>query len=346
MRIASVASAVCLASAVLASGCTLYFGDDDDKTCPAIYPEGDGRDIAYVEYRDPYTGECYSAGGGGGGCWYNEDCDYICYDYDLGGGERPPSPTMPQDDRGGGGTAGDQPDATPPIQTGALCYSHCDGLSDSACRDTEGCQLAYETTYGPSGTVSYERLGCWATDNYVPTSSGSCGALDAYACSGRDDCTMNYDSTGLYPYKTGPDDEPVAPPRSFSYCGSEGGSTCASTDCGPGYTCVDSCYETTMDPSSGMDTACVATCIPVGSGCEAIDCAPGYECVDTCAMGANGGLWCNPTCTPVTACETLTTKQACDARGDCTSVYDGENCTCYENGYCECETLTWARCES
>jgi hypothetical protein len=55
---------------------------------------------------------------------------------------------------------------------------------------------------------------------------------------------------------------------------------------------------------------------------------------------------CYATCQPTTACETLTDEATCNARGDCTSVYNGDNCTCYPGGYCECEILTWDRCES
>src|SRR5689334_16155942 len=56
-----------LALLSLASGCTLYFGDDDDDDC-ALYDE------AYdSEPRDPSTGECQYFGGGGGGCGLEND---------------------------------------------------------------------------------------------------------------------------------------------------------------------------------------------------------------------------------------------------------------------------------
>lgn len=342
MRIASLASAVSLFCVVFASGCTLYFGggEGDDEVCINTRPAYGDAPID-TQVRDPYSGECYGGGGGGGGgCYYDDDCDVVCEDY----GTPPPTTDedVPPDDDDGTdiGGNGEEPDATPPIPSGAQCYSDCDALDEQTCQRTTGCQVAYETKY--DGTYGTGFLGCWATDVTSPDAAGSCPALDAYACSTRDDCTMNYDATE-YPYKT---DAPYYTGREFSYCGTEGGGSCAATDCGPGYHCVDSCYETTTDPSSGMDTACVATCVPDGQSCETVECGPGYECIDYCDTGANGGLWCNPTCTPVTSCEALVTQQACDARGDCTSVFNGTNCTCYDNGYCECETLTWDRCET
>ena len=44
--------------------------------------------------------------------------------------------------------------------------------------------------------------------------------------------------------------------------------------------------------------------------------------------------------------KTLTTQNACDTRSDCTSVFEGDDCTCYPGGYCECAILTWDHCET
>jgi hypothetical protein len=64
----------------------------------------------------------------------------------------------------------------------------------------------------------------------------------------------------------------------------------------------------------------------VKNGCWSGYCIPQHEC-------------------PIAACETLSDEMSCIARGDCTAVYEGTDCTCYPNG-CSCENLTFDRCES
>jgi hypothetical protein len=72
-------------------------------------------------------------------------------------------------------------------------------------------------------------------------------------------------------------------------------------------------------------------------------------CPSGTVAGIVNGCWsgyCIPAgACPVMACEALTTESACASRNDCTPVYAGTNCTCYP-GYCECETLTYERCQS
>ena len=72
-------------------------------------------------------------------------------------------------------------------------------------------------------------------------------------------------------------------------------------------------------------------------------------CPANTTPGVSGGCWsgyCIPNhqC-PAPTCETLTTEAACTARGDCTPVYDGDECTCVPWG-CSCEELTYSHCET
>jgi hypothetical protein len=83
--------------------------------------------------------------------------------------------------------------------------------------------------------------------------------------------------------------------------------------------------------------------------CDAITCEAGTHCEEKCYPCENPSCQpvCQAYCVPDTAaCEALTTEAACTARGDCTPVYLGENCTCDANGNCECEILEYERCQS
>jgi hypothetical protein len=66
--------------------------------------------------------------------------------------------------------------------------------------------------------------------------------------------------------------------------------------------------------------------------------------------GVVNGCWsgyCIPTYScEIAACETLSSEAACSARGDCTPVYLGTDCTCTMSGGCTCTTETYERCES
>ncbi|NVB77265.1 MAG: hypothetical protein HOV81_02620 [Kofleriaceae bacterium] len=121
---------------------------------------------------------------------------------------------------------------------------------------------------------------------------------------------------------------------------------------------------------NALPPACPMGTVPgISGGCYSGYCIPTNECGPKdpgtcgpaiCAMappacptgtvpGVKNGCWsgyCIPQheC-PLAACETLTTEPACAARGDCTPVYEGTDCTCYPDG-CTCTILTYDRCES
>lgn len=201
------------------------------------------------------------------------------------------------------------------------CQSQCNGLEEAACLTAPGCLAAYyeDTTTPEHATTSFR--GCYITAPSGPVSTGACAALDAQQCSRHDNCAMYYQA-GVNDLLEG----------DFTRCGPEPTTNCALVDCETGYHCEDQCTS----PSS-----CAGMCVPDGNSCAATTCQPGYDCVDVCSGGT-----CNPSCVPSTACAALPTESACAARSDCTTVYNGTDCTCYPNTGCTCAVLTYDHCEA
>jgi len=124
--------------------------------------------------------------------------------------------------------------------------------------------------------------------------------------------------------------------------------TCANIDCGPGYTCAEVC------DGSGLVGGCAPACVPTGTDPGA--CTGTVTCgspAPACPTGTTAGIangcytgYCIPESScPLAMCESLTSESACTARSDCQAVYEGSNCTCYPD-HCDCQTLTYARCET
>ncbi|HUS33422.1 MAG TPA: hypothetical protein VMZ53_33200 [Kofleriaceae bacterium] len=201
------------------------------------------------------------------------------------------------------------------------CYSACEGLGENACIQTAGCFAAYLDDPAADGKRDF--YACWQTPPSGPI-HGTCTGNDAQQCSRHDDCSAVYaDSFSSLQFLT------CVPESSHT--------TCAGSDCAPGYHCEEHCYG---DPSTNTMDVCQAYCV-TDLTCAAVDCAPGYECAEVCDQGST----CHPTCVPTTACETLATETACQNRSDCTPVYIGMNCTCTIYG-CSCQDLTYDRCET
>lgn len=311
MRIALVLAALTL------SGCQLYFGGDDEPppTCGGGWGGVPEPGYPSQVLRNPQTGDCeefggYGGGGWGGGCYWDAQNDAcVCDDY--------AEPT------------------SPPAPNWPACESSCTLLDEETCLSEPGCQVAY---FEQPAAIPPLFRGCFATIG-GPDIHTSCFNLDAYECAQRDTCSIFYEADFA--------DAMGGSWAQFTQCRPEPtGAGCAAVDCGPGYHCEDSCYGT---PSTMG--ACTPMCVPDNDGCENIDCGSGYECVETCdtlepTMGGTFPGHCYGTCVALAACETLTTETTCDARNDCTSVYNGEDCTCYPGGYCECAILTWDHCES
>lgn len=218
------------------------------------------------------------------------------------------------DDRGG---AVAQPDW-------GYCQSACTGLAEGACIAEAGCQASYDLN-GSLATYN----GCWQTALSGPISTGTCAGLDAHACSQHDNCATYYN------------------PGAFSHCAAETAtSACDTVDCGSGYHCQAQCKDT-CGPGGDCGPQCGAMCVPDGNVCAAVDCGPGYECVETCIdpTPTHAGQ-CYAQCHMSTSCEAITTEASCAARTDCTTVYNGDDCTCTPTGGCHCEILTYDHCET
>jgi len=326
------------------AGCDLYFngGDDDCKFAT-------GADIALQEFRDPFTGQCQSFGGGG--------CDDSCG----------PCPEF---------------DSAQPQPDWGSCWSECESHDEASCIATAGCRAAYLNSARNDGPPAF--LGCWAVAPSGPVQGGGCANLDAQECSRHDDCSATYNAQlapddgidsmqfavcnaeqggqgcygdqdcGAGAHCTTSDGECLPPPG----CG--GGTacpavcygkcvmdqdSCTNVDCGSGSHCEQQC---TTGPTA-PDGTCSPVCVPDQNTCGTVSCPPGHECVETCAgqdPNNPGCGVCTVECVPVGTCAGLTTESACAVRGDCTAVYQGENCTCYPNGGCACEILTYERCEA
>ncbi|MGE0550841.1 MAG: hypothetical protein AB7O24_29700 [Kofleriaceae bacterium] len=300
-----------LAVLVLSSGCSFYF-DDDDDICEGP-TTGAGAQEATPQYRDPLTGVCQNIGWSG--------CDPRC-------GECPDT-------------------ADQAFPDWASCYGTCEGRDEGTCLATSGCRAIYNA--GANGNEFY---GCWGVAPSGPVQGGGCTGLDAYQCSRHDDCAAYYYPSGDWPSGDwGNGDGPSggagdAVNTPFQYCAPEPiFDTCNEADpCLPGSHCEQHCYGPNGDDGPG--SMCIPVCVPDVSSCAMIDCGPGYECVDSCTpSGGLGPPVCEGMCVATTACEALATEMECTALGECTPVYEGEECTCYPNG-CSCEILTYERCES
>ena len=291
-----------LAVLVLLSGCDLYWNNGDDD-CEYYATAGAELSQPANQLRNPETGDCEYFGGGGGYC--NDPC----------------APCAAEDQG-----------APRPDPDWAQCYGQCNGLTESSCISTSGCQATYDSTItagnaSPTNTFS----GCVGTAPSGPISTGSCTNLTSSQCNQHDNCAAYYLPNG----------------GNFDRCAPEsGGSACTNVDCGPGYHCEDQCKDT-CGPGGDCGPQCGSMCVPDGNVCDNVDCGAGYSCVETCTTPTpthNGQ--CFASCQPTTSCEALTTEAACAGRGDCTTVYLGDDCTCTPGGGCTCEVLTYDHCET
>jgi hypothetical protein len=148
--------------------------------------------------------------------------------------------------------------------------------------------------------------------------------------------------------------------------------------CAP-LTCVAECVPNALDPGDcygavacdAAPPACPAGTTPgVANGCWTGYCIPTSQCSHdpgTCSNG--GGVMCalappacpsgtqpgikdgcwsgycipNSACGPI-ACEAIVDEGTCLARGDCSAVYAGTDCTCDPSGACTCKDTKFARC--
>jgi hypothetical protein len=247
----------------------------------------------------------------------------------------------------------------------------CEGLDAYACSRHDDCSAVYGGT--GNGEQKFDRC--------IAEPAGQCGGVDCGdGAHCEEQCTPCDTTDGSMCTSTC---QPMCVPDETCAdvdCGP--GTTCAeqcdaTTDLVGA--CHPTCVPTNQDPGSctgSITCGLMAPACPAGStagianGCYTGYCIPNADCgahdpgqcyaTATCATPppqcpsgtlpgvANGCYtgYCIPTGScELAACETLPTEQACSGRADCTPVYTGTDCTCYP-GYCDCEVLTYARCES
>jgi hypothetical protein len=158
--------ALLLSISVLASGCEIYFGDDDDECASGGTVRVPAPDTGL---RNPETGVCEYYGG-------NPD---PCY-------------AQPQ--------AFDAPGALP---NWGACVSECTGLDQDSCERADGCRVIYadECAGTPEPCIGVHYFGCWATAQ-PPVRGGACVGLDPYTCALHDDCSAVHEASHC---KTGAD---------------------------------------------------------------------------------------------------------------------------------------------
>jgi len=211
-----------------ASGCTLYFGGDDNGDDVICADEA----APQYGYRDPQTGSCDYYGGGGG-----------CY------GE--PTPVA-------------QPDwATCPGACEGLDEQTCEATSGCRAAYLED---DYNCPPGADCPVSYAFWGCWGTAPTGPI-QGACDGLDAQSCSEHDDCTATYDTVynpdGTTTTQFAYCQQETYAPGCYSNADCPAGYECnAGTNCYPppgcdpttGEACPDICYGQCVPAQNGCDT--------------------------------------------------------------------------------------------
>lgn len=312
-------------STALSTGCMFYSGDDD---CEWGGEGGIAADEApeYVPgQRNPETGTCEYFGGGGGG---GGGCDDPCQPCDRPAAE--PAPNEPQPSWG-------------------YCESHCTGLEEGTCKDTEACRAIYNT----DGLY----LDCWQTDLSGPVQGGGCDGLDALECSRHDDCAAVHFST----CDSGDSDalqEPECYAESFEACIPET-STIDPGSCDGDVQCESLPPDCPADSTPGIANGCwTGYCIPLAS-CE--DPGPGVcygevTCdvnAPLCPAGTLPGIadgcytgYCIPMdkCEAQPSCSEIVAEATCVGRPDCTPLYEGVDCQCDADG-CICAEWIFDSCE-
>ncbi|HEU0033977.1 MAG TPA: hypothetical protein VFQ53_25295 [Kofleriaceae bacterium] len=335
----SLLSYAAIAAITMLAGCDLYFGGDDDPPCAY------GAELAPAqEFRNPYTGQCEPFGYGG--C---DDRCGPCPAYDIA------------------------------LPDWGACFSECEGLDENSCINTPLCHAAYNANSRVDQAPQF--LGCWAIAPSGPA-PGSCEGLDGYECSRHDNCAAYYDSVNdgsLLSFTTClPEpgqgcynDEECGPGAHCSVSdgdcqpppGCEPGTACpavcygrcvmdqnacSNVDCGPGSHCEEQCYPCDSTDGSACDPICQPVCMP-DQTCGPTTCPPGSDCVQKCdGVDPNnpGCGVCTIECVPSGTCEAIQTELECKGRADCIRVFQGENCTCFPNGTCTCETQTYDHCQT
>lgn len=280
---------------------------------------------------------------------------------------------LPEDPSTGAGYLGCWATAqSGPIQGGG-CYD----LDAYACSQHDDCSLYYEQSAGSTRFVQCgpepTTAGCEAVD----CGPGSHCEQQCLPCNLGIDCPITCSPTCV------PDDPDLCAavdcgPGSTCAVTCDDGTSTPTGSMIPG-----ECYPVCVPTGGGDPGACTGDVLcdaippacPAGTvagvlnGCWSGYCIPEADCgphdpgtcdpatcttpAPACPAGTVAGVangcytgYCIPASScPQATCEQLTDEYACNARGDCRTVYTGDNCTCDANG-CTCDDLTFARCET
>jgi hypothetical protein len=289
-------------------GCVFYFGDDGDDDCW----NGGGAPEPWPGLRNPETGQCENAGGGGGG-WCGEDgvpvpatdsaeapADQIAYDW-------------------------------------ATCTGPCDGLSESACQAADGCRAVYVDDcpfcdiYPPQLTY----VACWGTAPSGPVRGGGCQGLDAYDCSRHDDCSAVHWRAEV--------------PAGGGFVNAIGGFEFCADEPGGGELGCYSDEECPMGTECTSDTECLPPpgCDPATGACPAVcygRCVPiqAPDCTTLGEVDCIGRADCTPlyagsdcTCGPMGFTCTTWTFESCVAGDGTSGAFPCGNLVCADGEFCQ-----------
>lgn len=258
---------------------------------------------AGYSYRNPETGSCDSFGGGG------------CGDYDI----------YPQEDQ-----------AAPNM---ALCYAGCEGLDETDCAAAEECRRTYyDECPECDDTEPNTYLECWGVAPWSDYDQ-PCNTLDAWGCSGRNDCQAVYTDgwreadSALY-----------QPQYRFVACEDEALITCGDQTCPPNSRCEETCVAGPWGEDGPVE--CSLMCVPVvPSTCDAVTCGDGFHCVEYCdgaedpeSDSFDPAPGCTPVCEPdeVITCDDSACPPDAHCEISCLPCWPGEDDN--GDGMCGCET--------
>jgi hypothetical protein len=319
----------------LASGCFIY----DDDRCD-FGTAADER-APQAEQRNPETGQCEVQGGG----------------YPT------PDPRCDDDDEPREPQPADDSDGAQALEDWGMCYGGCEGLDEATCLDTPLCRAAYvgqclQDVSCYAGSEGLEFYECWSVAPQNPTSTGSCGNLDAYECSRHDNCAAVHDqaqgAAGGEGGAEAPQSDLAIAIGRFTTCVPEL-TACDLEDpdsCGDGARCVadPECQPPPCEDEEGCPT-CAGVCVPDERQLcyQAVTCDGEPPACDGGTLpGILDGCWTGE-CVEVAACAegTCEGEVTCDAEaiscplGSTPGVRDG----CY-TGYCipdaSCQALACA----
>lgn len=107
----------------------------------------------------------------------------------------------------------------------------------------------------------------------------------------------------------------------------------------------------TADRSSDFLACWTLSVVQDGGGCTGLSadaCALHDDCESVLSSDPDNRAFHFDRCAPEqpsVPCDQVSTEQACVERTDCDAIYIGTDCTCDEQGRCQCQTETYDHCQ-